>query len=455
MPFIPHTKAQVDAMLSQIGLETLEDLFQEIPESLRVGLLEQIPEGLNEMQLNRLVEEKLNQDNKVSCFAGGGAYEHHIPAAVWDLVMRGEFLTAYTPYQAEASQGTLQLLFEYQTMMASIMGHPISNASLYDGASGLVEAVLMACRIKRHDNPCVFVPEHVPPTYRATLESLTAPQGIKIVWIPYSVTSGRVSLEALEEAWHKHKTCTALIVPQPNYFGVLEEVDVLTDWGHDKDALVVGLCNPLAMNLLSAPGSWGQKGADIACGEGQPMGVPLNRGGPYFGFLTCKERFVRQIPGRLVGLSEDTNGQRAFTLTLQAREQHIRRSKATSNICTNQGLLVTAATIHMSLLGPAGLKDVATVSHQNAIQLKSMVEALPQVSSVFQSPFMHEFVIKTPLETSFVIDEMMKKGILAGIDVSHDYPEFQGALMVCVTETKTQADLEHYTKALSSVLEGH
>jgi glycine dehydrogenase subunit 1 len=352
MPFIPHTEEDIRAMLAVMNVASIEDLFDEIPESLRHASLTDIPQGLTEMELSRLMRERAKLDSGLLCFIGAGAYEHHIPAAVWDVASRGEYLTAYTPYQAEASQGTLQLLYEYQTMMASLMGLDVSNASLYDGASALAEAVLMAVRANRtNKSERVLIPRTLHPHYRQVVQAIVAQQGIEIIEIPFDASTGCINLASLEKF---AGDVTALVIPQPNFFGLLEDVDALTNWAHQQNALAIGIVNPLATALLKAPGQWGQKGADIAAGEGQPLGVPMASGGPYYGFLCCKQEFVRQLPGRIVGRTVDLEGKQGFVLTLQAREQHIRRAKATSNICTNQGLLVTASTIFMSLMGPKG-----------------------------------------------------------------------------------------------------
>jgi len=365
--------------------------------------------------------------------------------------MRGEYLTAYTPYQAEASQGTLQILYEYQTMMASLMGLPISNASLYDGASALAEAILMTVRLHRQTKEKrILVPTSLHPHYREVIKTIVAQQEVEIIEIPYDAASGKTLIKSLQV--YENLEVIALVIPQPNFFGSLEEVDQLTDWAHAKNAKVIAVVNPTAMALLKEPGSWGKQGADIACGEGQPLGVPMASGGPYFGFMCCKEDIVRQMPGRIVGRTEDVDGKPGFVLTLQAREQHIRRAKATSNICTNQGLLVTAATIYMSLLGPDGLARVAKVCHANACELMKKLQQIPNVKGTFQTTFFHEFVISLPGDVDEIIKEMSCHGIQAGYSLKKHYPELGNALLVCVTETKSQADLDDYCQALSHAL---
>ncbi len=338
MPFIPHTDEDIQQMLDTIGVSSIDDLFDEIPASLRNDSLKIVPEQATEMEVSRLMHARAAQDGQPLCFMGAGAYDHHIPSAVWELTTRGEFYTAYTPYQAEASQGTLQLLYEYQTMMASLNGLDVSNASLYDGASALAEAVLMAVRANRKSkSKRILMPRTVHPDYRKTVTTIVAKQGITLELIDYDRKSGAVDAAALPA---DPGDFAALVIPQPNFFGVLEDVDALTDWAHQHKALVIGVVNPIALAVLKPPGEWGTEGADIACGEGQPLGIPMSSGGPYYGFMCCKQVYVRQMPGRIIGRTVDLEGKPGFTLTLQAREQHIRRSKATSNICTNQVVIL-------------------------------------------------------------------------------------------------------------------
>jgi len=453
MPYIPHTDEDTAAMLQTIGISSIDELFSDIPRDVSISSLTGIPAGLNEMAVGQLMTQRASHVEKMQCFLGAGAYEHHIPALIWDIAMRGENLTAYTPYQAEASQGTLQLLWEYQTMMASLMAMEVSNGSLYDGASALAEAVLMAVRLKHKSNhPVIFVPTTLHPLYRRVLTTLLQPQTITIVEIPYDETQGIITLEMLDEIARAHPELTALIIPQPNFFGRLEQVDALTRWAHAHQALVIGVVNPLAMAWLKPPGQWGDKGADIACGEGQPLGIPLAGGGPYFGFLCCRLQNVRQLPGRLVGRTQDKAGNVGFTLTLQAREQHIRRGKATSNICTNQGLMVTAATMYMSLLGPLGLKQLAQTCYQQCQFLLTQLTAVSGVKPLFVGPHFHEVVLQLPQAPQKVIALMRAQGIFPGLDLEKWYPALKNTLLVCVTETKSEADILTYVRLLSQSL---
>jgi len=453
MSFIPHTEADIAAMLASIGAPSTDALFDEIPAELNCGGLPGIPEGLSEMAVTRLMHQRAAQDGFYSSFLGAGAYEHHIPAAVWQIVSRGEFYSAYTPYQAEASQGTLQLLYEYQTMMAGLTGLDVSNASLYDGASALAEAVLMAVRANKAGIRRVLVPATVHPRYVAVARSTVKNQGIELVTVPYDPATGATDLAALDAITGD---AAALVIPQPNFFGVLEPVDALTDRAHARGMLTIAVVNPLSLALLKPPGTWGggaqPRGVDICVGDGQPLGVPLSSGGPYFGFMTARQALVRQMPGRIVGRTVDLDGKEGFALTLQAREQHIRRSKATSNICTNQGLLVTAATIHMALLGPEGLKNVALSSHANTRALLDKLCAIPGVERVFPTSFFHEAVIRVNSPVPEVLRALRAQGILGGHDLGPDYPELAGCILVCATETKTDGDLDQYAQQLERIL---
>ena len=451
MAFIPHTREDVQAMLVAIGASSIEQLFDEIPVNLRLAGLAGVPEALSEMEIGRLMSERARLDGRPLCFIGAGAYEHHIPAAVWAVTTRGEFYSAYTPYQAEASQGTLQLLYEYQTMMASLTGLAVSNASLYDGASAMGEACLMAVRANRRSrSQRILLPTTVNPHYRRTAAAVAGNQGLVFEELPYCTEEGCIPPGALER--YDGQDITALVIQQPNFFGRLEDVDALCDWAHARNILVVAVVNPTSLALLKPPGQWGSKGADIAVGEGQPLGVPLSSGGPYFGFMTARMEHVRQMPGRIVGRTVDAAGRAGFTLTLQAREQHIRRAKATSNICTNQGLLVTAATVYLSLMGPAGLERVAAASHARTRELIGALTRIPGVRRLFRGPAFHEEAIALDRPAAAVLEKLAARGILGGLDLNEHYPELGPALLVCATETKTSADIECYANALAECL---
>ncbi len=451
MPFIPHTREDIDAMLAEIGVSQMEALFDEIPESLRDVSLDNIPPGMSEMALGRLLRERAQQDANLVCFIGAGAYQHHIPAAVWEVATRGEYYTAYTPYQAEASQGNLQLLYEFQTMIASLMAMEVSNASLYDGASALAEAILMAVRLHKKEKYGILMPRSIHPFYRQTVATICKQQHIKLIDVPYESTTGKIDRQALSALLHDD--VAALVIPQPNFFGVLEDVDQLTDWAHANGIFSIATVNPMAMALLKPPGQWGAAGVDIACGEGQPLGIPVASGGPYYGFLCCKKSHVRQMPGRIVGRTVDQEGKTGYVLTLQAREQHIRRAKATSNICTNQGLMVTASTIYMSLLGPLGLKQVAMMCHQNTRELNAALCAIPGVMQVFAAPYFHELVLRVDQSAAHLVQTLAAQSIQAGFCMTDAYPELGECVLLCATETKTAEDIKAFALAFASAMQ--
>jgi glycine dehydrogenase subunit 1 len=453
MAFIPHTAEDVAAMLDVIGAASIDVLFDEIPAALRAGALA-LPTPLSEMEIGRLMAERAALDGRPMNFIGAGAYEHHIPAPVWAITTRGEFYSAYTPYQAEASQGTLQLIYEYQSMMCALTGMEVSNASLYDGASALAEACLMAVRTNRGSSSRrILMPRAVNGVYAQVAAAIAGNQDISFQSVDYDRATGTTLLEALRP--YEGQDFTALVLQQPNFFGNLEEVDALSDWAHRNKMLVIAVVNPTSLAVLKPPGEWGDEGkpgADIVCGEGQALGVPLSCGGPYFGFMATRMQYVRQMPGRIVGRTLDAEGRPGFSLTLQAREQHIRRSKATSNICTNQGLMVTAATIYMSLLGPTGLAAVADTSLQRTADLVAAAGRIAGVRRAFSAAHFHEAVLLLDRPASQVLADMARRGILGGLDLSERHPELGPAVLVCATETKTAADIDAYAAALSSAM---
>ncbi len=463
MPYIPHTPDEVTEMLRLIGAQSINDLFDEIPQELRIDLeegnsgLDAIPLGRSEMAVQRLLSEKAMLDGTPLCFAGGGAYEHHIPAALWEVATRGEFYSSYTPYQAEASQGTLQVIYEFQSMIASLTAMDVSNASLYDGASGLAEAVLMAVRANRKaKSKRILMPKTVSPVYRQVVETIVKNQGITLELIDMEQTSGTINLSHAQQQL-TNEAFAALVIPQPNYFGSLEEVHQLTDWAHEQGGLVIAQVNPTALALLEAPGSWGENGADIAVGEAQPLGIPLSSGGPYIGFIACKQKLVRQLPGRIVGRTVDLDGKAGFSLTLQAREQHIRRSKATSNICTNQGLMATAVTLYLAFLGTDGLQKVAASCVANTQKLMTLLEKKPEFNFPFGKTVFHEFVLEMDVPAASVLERLAEEDIVGGIDISQQQNDEQTAdshknrLLICVTETKTEDELHFFSNTLMAI----
>ena len=447
MPFIPHTEKDTREMLEAIGADSIEELFDEIPNELRIEHLDAIPEALSEMEISRLMRERAARDGTPLCFIGAGAYEHHIPTAVWDIATRGEYYSAYTPYQAEASQGTLQTIYEYQTMITGLTALDVSNASLYDGASGLAEAALMAVRANRKvKSGLVLLAPGVNPVYEKVAVAIAGGQGLKFEWLPQDAGTGNVAFDDLPEGSNP----VAVVMQQPTFPGTLEDVDRLTDWAHAQGALAIGIANPTSLALMKAPGHWGAEGVDIACGEGQPFGVPMSSGGPYFGYMTCRQQHVRQMPGRIVGRTTDLDGKPGFALTLQAREQHIRRTKATSNICTNQGLMVTAATIYMSLLGFEGIKRVAKRSHANTTRLVEGLCAVDGIERLYDGPYFHEVALKLDRPVAPVLATLAERNILGGYDLT-EYADTD-ALLVCATETKTDGDIDRCIEAFREAM---
>ena len=453
MPFIPHTGPEVQQMLAAIGVSDIEALFDEIPNALRVRSLEHIPEGMNEQQVMQLMQERARLDGRPLNFNGAGAYEHHIPAAVWSTITRGEFYSAYTPYQAEASQGTLQSIYEFQSMIAALTGMEVANASMYDGATAVAEACLMAVRANRRSNSArILLPRSVHPHYRAVAQAMTGNQGLKLEEQAIVRERGTTNLTALASL--AGQDLTALVIQQPNFFGMLEDVDALCDWAHAQGALVIAVVNPTSLALLKPPGQWGQRGADIVVGDGQPLGCPLSSGGPYFGFMATRLEYVRQMPGRIVGRTVDLEGRPGFTLTLQAREQHIRRGKATSNICTNQGLLMMAGTIYMAMMGAGGLERVASACMARTAELVAALTRLPGVRLGFSGARFHEAVLQFERPVAPLLQALTVAGIEGGLDLAPWYPDLGPALLVCATEMRSTADIAAYVAALGKALAG-
>ena len=450
MPYIPHTRSDVELMLEAIGVGDIEALFDEIPSELSEDRSDALSPGLSELEMMLRMQERASRDEGNLCFIGAGCYDHHIPAAVWDLASRGEFMTAYTPYQAEASQGTLQLIYEYQSMMTQLTAMDVSNASVYDGASGLAEAILMAVRSnKSNKSRKVLYAEALNPAYLATSNTIVSSQGIELERIPLQENGVMAIGNTIGEA------PAAVVIQQPNFFGRLEQVDEITNWAHSKGALVIAVVNPMSLGVLKPPGLWGDNGVDIACGDGQPLGIPMSSGGPSFGFICCKSKFVRQIPGRVVGKTEDLDGNPGYALTLQAREQHIRRGKATSNICTNQGLLVTAGTIYLSLLGAQGLRETAIKSHRNTNYLREKLLQIPGVEDEYAGPVFNEFVVGLPVDARELVALMAEQKILAGLSIEglvYEKSVVSNKLLVAVTEKRTQQEMDRYLDIFSKAL---
>ncbi len=440
--YSPHTTADREAMLRAIGASALEELLAQVPAALRGGVGEW-PAALTEPELLAHARALAAKNRPLACFAGAGAQDHFIPAAVKALTRRGEFLTAYTPYQAEASQGTLQAIYEFQSSVCALYGMAAANASLYDGATALAEAAAAAARITGRKR--ILLPESAHPEWRETLRTYFAAKGEPVLeTVP--CPAGR--LDPAEVAKRLDETVAAVVVATPNYFGLLEEGAALAEMAHARGALLVAAADPVSLGVLEAPGAWG---ADIAVGEGQGLGNALNFGGPYLGLFACQKAHLRHVPGRVCGRTTDVEGKRGFVLTLQAREQHIRRERAASNICSNEALCALAATIHLALLGPEGLKEVAELGVDKAHRLAEMACAIPGFRLRFAGPFFNEFALECPVPAERVRKALLREGILAGVPLGRHFRGLANSLLVCVTEARTDDEIARYVKALEGV----
>ena len=448
--FIPHTDADRAAMLQAIGIDTLEDLFVDVPARFRFPTLK-LPPAQTEMEIAaELQEMSLANENvhDLTCFLGAGAYNHYVPAAVDAILRRGEFLTAYTPYQPELSQGTLQAIFEYQSNVAALTGMEVSNASHYDGATAVAEAVNMAYANFRGKRNKVILSPALHPHYRQTVRTYTEGSPVLLQGDERSsdLAASPESLIPLFDAE------TALVVVQyPDFFGRIYDYTKLAEAAHANGALIAISANPIALGLLKSPG---EMNADIVTGEGQPLGIPLSYGGPYLGLFATRKEYVRKMAGRLAGETVDNRGQRAYVLTLTAREQHIRREKATSNICTNQGLMALAATVYMSLLGKNGLRKVAELCYHRAHYAAERIAGLPGYSLWSQNPFFNEFVIRGPATAVEINDVLLDHDILGGYNLSQDYPELSRHMLIAVTEMNTRQQIDMLVEALAEVNHG-
>lgn len=443
MRYIPNTQTQQQEMLQAIGMQHMDDLFAIVPEEVRLKRGLNLPGAMSEMELSahmkRMAASNMNCDNAV-CFLGAGAYDHFIPSVVHHLLSRQEFYTAYTPYQPEISQGTLQAIFEFQSMICMLTGMDVANASMYDGASALAEAAMMACRTAGRDE--VLVCRSVSPQNREVLNTYARFKGIKTTTFRYH--NGRADLNDLES---KISADTAAIVIQsPNFFGVIEELEPIAELAHRHKAALIVSCDPISLGLLKAPGLLG---ADIAVGEGQPLGNPISFGGPYLGFFAAKQKWLRKMPGRIVGETVDREGKRGFVLTIQAREQHIRREKATSNICSNEALCALAATIYLTAMGRQGLREVAEQCVSKSRYAYDQLIKTGAFEPVFDAPFFREFALRYKGEVASLNEKLLKDGIIGGYDLGCDYEELTGAWLVAVTEKRTKAEIDRLAERVA------
>lgn len=445
MTYIPNTPREQAEMLAAIGVRSIEELFQDVPPRYRFPKLN-LPPALSEMEVAAEISEIASTNENVRddliSFLGAGAYNHYIPAAVDHILRRGEFYTAYTPYQPEISQGTLQAIFEYQSLMCALTGMEVSNASHYDGATAVAEAVNMAYAVFRGKRTRIVIAPSVHPQYRAVVRTYVQGMGLELVGdeaIADPLTAPDMIQPLID-------TNTALVIVQyPDFFGRLYDYTALIQAAHAQGALVCVAANPTALALFKTPG---EMGADIVAGEAQPLGIPLSFGGPYLGYFTTRKQYVHKMAGRLVGETIDTRGQRAYVLTLTAREQHIKRERATSNICTNQGLMALAAAAYLSLLGKQGLRQVAELCYHKAHYLADRLSQLPGFRRTYAEPFFHEFAIQLPRPFEEVNAHLLEHGILGGYHLGQDYPQLQNHLLIAVTEMNTKEEMDYFIEVL-------
>ncbi len=446
MSFVPHSESDRQEMLRTIGVASEEELFSDIPEKFRLDGQLSLPAALSEWEAVRNIQQLAQENRSLICFAGAGCYDHYVPAAVDHIIRRSEFYTAYTPYQPEVSQGTLQAIYEFQTMICELTGLEVANASMYDGASATAEAALMARSIKRNRDGIV-VSSTVHPHYRQVLATYHLGLEAPIKVVPRDEL-GRTDIDALKASLDD-KTA-AVIVQSPNFFGIIEDFEAMASLAHDAGALLVAVVDPISLAILKSPG---ECGADIAVGEGQPFGNGMSFGGPFVGLLAAREKFIRQMPGRIVGATDDVEGRRGYVLTLQTREQHIRRDKATSNICTNQGLNALAATVYLATVGRAGLRQIAETSAQVAHYAYDRIAELDGVEPLFpEAPFFREFAVSTRESARAVIERGIDRGVLAGVALSR-FPDLdaEDGLLLAFTEKRSKSDVDMLLEVLTEV----
>jgi glycine dehydrogenase subunit 1 len=446
MPYLPHGNDDVKQMLKKIGVDRFEDLLKNIPDMLKGDVSLDLPAPLSELEIQQEMQALLKKNtacHQTVSFLGAGAYDHFIPKVVDFIVSRPEFATAYTPYQAEVSQGTLQAMYEFQSLICELTGMEVSNASMYDAATAMAEAVLMAKGIKKKKNE-VIVSGAIHPLYRMTLKTYSEALNVELIDCP--IKDDLTDKDALEALFNENTA--AVIVQSPNFFGAIEDTAYFAGSAHAKDALFIQGVDPISLAILKTPGD---VDADIAFGEGQSLGNHLNFGGPYLGLFSAKQAYVRKMPGRIAGMTEDTDGNRGYVLTLQTREQHIRREKATSNICSNEALCALAATVYLALMGKSGLKRVAELSLQKAHYLKDRICELPGYKAANNAPFFKEFVIETPVPAKTIIEKALDKAIFAGIDLGTYFPDRKNQLLIAVTEKRTKAELDAFLQFLKEV----
>lgn len=447
MSYTPHTSEDIKEMLAKIGKNTIEELFESVPENLRIKKEYNIPEEMTEIEVTKLLAQLASKNNNMeqnTCFMGAGVYDHFIPVLVDNLSSRSEFWTAYTPYQPEASQGNLQAIFEYQTAICEVTGMDISNASLYDGPSALAEAVLLTYAHFRNKKKVFFLPETLHPEYSEVTKTYAANLDIELLTIPQK--DGAIDIEKLREMLHDK--VAAVVVQSPNLYGGIEDLKEIVTLAHDVKALTINIVNPISLGLLKAPGTYG---VDIVVGDGQTLGIPMGYGGPSFAFLSAKKEFLRRIPGRIVGKTVDERGDTGYALTIQTREQHIKREKATSNICTNQALMALRGLIYLSCLGKEGFSELAEHCFQKAHYLSGEIEKLEGYKLSYNTPFFNEFVITCPKPAQEIFEALREKNIYAGVPLERWFPERKNEILIAVTECRTKEEMDNFVVNLKSV----
>ena len=441
MPFVPNTDEDRKLMLEKIGVDSFDELISNVPEDIRLKDKLNLPDALSEFEVNKLIDSYASQNKSANshiCFMGGGAYDHYVPAIVKSVLERPEFKTAYTPYQAEVSQGTLQAMYEFQSMICALTGMDVSNATLYDGGTALAEACLLSSLHNRKKK--FFIAGSLNPHYKNVLDTIC--EGRELEFKVFADKDGTCDLAALKNEMDENTS--AVIVQHPNAYGNLEDVIEIEKIAHSQKSLYIAVIDPVSLGMLSTPADYN---ADIAVGEGQPLGIPMNFGGPFIGLFTTTKSLVRKIPGRISGITQDSDGNRGFVLTLQTREQQIKRERATSNICTNQGLFMLAATVYMATMGKKGIQEIANQSFQRAHYLASKIAEIPGFSLLNDKPFFREFLVKTPVPAAQILEEAEKEGFLGGIDTKR-FPECEQGLLIAVTEKRSKEEMDKYIEIL-------
>lgn len=441
-PYISNTKKEQQEMLETIGVHCFEELIKQVPEKYLNSELKIFEKSLSEIEVYRKMKRLASKNKKVLNFLGAGAYEHYIPPVIKTIISRGEFLTAYTPYQAEASQGILQSIYEYQSLICSLFEMDCTNASLYDGASALGEAARACIRINSRKK--IIYPASLNPEYEAVLKTYFANDEKNYEFVPAPLSDGKIDLNVIEKLIDENTSC--VIIQNPNFFGIYEEMPEISEMAHKKGALFIAIVNPISLGIIIPPG---QYNADFAVAEGQPLGIPLNYGGPYLGIFTCKKEYIRQMPGRIAGITKDKEGKRGFVLTLQAREQHIRRDRAVSNICSNEALCALSAAVYLTILGPEGIKELAQINTSASQHAFEKLISIDGVKPKFSSPFFNEFVLSFPKDVKNLRTKILNEDFIdIGLPLKRYFPDMGNCLLVCVTETKTEEDIDRLVQTI-------